>query len=931
MILMVCYLNAQHQYNISASLNAEGHTLNIQQEIQYANTSNDTLNAIYLNDWANAYSSTDSPLSLYLGEEFERALHLAKQKDKGFTKIISLTDNAFRFLDWQRPKDHPDLIRVQLKSPIFPGKTYKLQLSYTVKLPNARFTRYGVTAAEEYNLRYWYITPTVYRDGEWKSYSNKNLDDLYLLPSKYDISFTVPKQYQVITDLNVENIMEANGKNSYLLKGENRTDVQLYLNKSFAFNTYSNDTFTTVSDIKDGGVTPERKAVIVSRVSNYIEENLGAYPFKKLLVSEVDYKKNPVYGLNQLPSFISPFSDEFLYEIKILKATLGKYLENTLPVDPRKEKWVTDGLQTYLMMQYLNETYPDMKLLGNLSKIWGLRSYQLAKLNFNDAYPFLYFFMARKNLDQPLTTSKDSLVKFNYQIGNKYKAGLGLKYLDKYLENNEIPTVIKQFYKNNLLNDVTAAQFESELKTTASKNIDWYFEEYVNTRHKIDFKIKNVHKTEDSIQLTIKNKTKTNVPISLFTFKDDSIVGKYWLDNISEKARITIPRNGADKLVLNHDKAVPEFNQRDNHKSLKGFFANNRPLSFKFFKDAEDPDKKQVFFVPTVTFNVYDGISTGIRFSNRPFLRKPFTYGLSPIYSSKEKSLIGSGKLQYNYLIEKGSLYDVQYRLDGARFHYAPGLTYTSVTPSVTFAFRTEDFRDNQREFLFFRYVDITRRRDDSELAAEADPDYSIFNARYVYSNPGAINFKSWFTDLQIAPQFAKLSINGEYRKLFTNNRQLNLRFFAGKFIYNDTKGDFFSYALDRPTDYLFDYAYLGRSEDTGLVSQQLIVAEGGFKSKLDTPFANDWIVTGNASINMWRWIEAYGDIGFVKNRGLPTKFVYDSGVRLNLVPDYFELYFPLYSNNGWETSLPNYDQKIRFVFTMSPRTLLGLFTRKWF
>jgi hypothetical protein len=39
------------------------------------------------------------------------------------------------------------------------------------------------------------------------------------------------------------------------------------------------------------------------------------YPFEKIVVSQIDYERNPFYGLNQLPSFISPFSDEF-YEIK---------------------------------------------------------------------------------------------------------------------------------------------------------------------------------------------------------------------------------------------------------------------------------------------------------------------------------------------------------------------------------------------------------------------------------------------------------------------------------------------------------------------------------------------------------------------------------------------------------------------------------------
>ena len=74
-----------------------------------------------------------------------------------------------------------------------------------------------------------------------------------------------------------------------------------------------------------------------------------------------------------------------------------------------------------------------------------------------------------------------------------------------------------------------------------------------------------------------------------------------------------------------------------------------------------------------------------------------------------------------------------------------------------------------------------------------------------------------------------------------------------------------------------------------------------------------------------------YGDVGIIKNQNFHPKFVYDSGIRLNLVEDYFELYLPIYSNLGWEIGQPNYDQKIRFIVTLSPKTLLGLFTRRWY
>ena len=186
-------------------------------------------------------------------------------------------------------------------------------------------------------------------------------------------------------------------------------------------------------------------------------------------------------------------------------------------------------------------------------------------------------------------------------------------------------------------------------------------------------------------------------------------------------------------------------------------------------------------------------------------------------------------------------------------------------------------------------------------------------------------------TDLQFASNFGKATADVTFRRLFNDNRQINLRLFAGLFLYNSTNSNFFNFALDRPTDYLFDYNYLGRSESTGIISQELIVAEGDFKTKLPNASANQFLTTANASFNVWNWIEVYGDVGLMKSKSENVRFVYDNGIRFNLVPDYFELYFPVYSNNGWEIAQKNYQEKIRFVVVFNPNSLLGLFTRKWF
>ena len=339
--------------------------------------------------------------------------------------------------------------------------------------------------------------------------------------------------------------------------------------------------------------------------------------------------------------------------------------------------------------------------------------------------------------------------------------------------------------------------------------------------------------------------------------------------------------------------------------------------------------------MPIAEFNnIYDGFTVGMRAYNIALLRKQFNYKIAPKYSFRSKSLTGAASASMTHNLENNNLFFLNYGIRTSYTSYAEGLFVRQITPSLTFMFREDDdFRSNKRQLLVFRYVDIHRDKDLSNPLTSNEPNYAVFNARYINSDDNLIDFNKWYLDFQAARRFSKISFNYEYRKLFESNRQLNLRFFAGTFIENnnDKNSDYFSFALDRPTDYLFDYAYLGRSEDSGIFSQQYIDAEGGFKSMLETPFANQWMTTLNTSTTLWKYVLAYGDVGFVKNKHFDPKFVYDSGIRINLVIDYFEVYFPIYSNLGWEIGQPNYDQRIRFKFTVDPESLLGLFRRRWF
>ncbi len=921
---------AQNEYNITVALDTISNTLKVQQHMQFQNKSRDTLNQVYLNDWAYAYDNKYTPLAGRFAEEFNSSLLLAKDKTRGTNKILSISDKNYDFLDWKRLEEQPDIIRVQLRFPIYPGQSHQINSTYEIKIPDAKFTRYGVTKNKEYYLRYWFLTYAKRKDGEWKLYSNKDLDDIYLENTNYDVKLTSPLGYNIFSGLNVDLETSFGGKSVIGFSGQHRTEFQLILTKQETFKTYHTKHLTLVTDIIDEKLPEYKTALIVDRIAVFLNENLGAYPHQKIIVTNTEYRKNPAYGLNQLPSFIRPFPDEFQFDIALFKTFCGDYLKKTLLLDPRKERWILDGIQTYMMMKYVDTYYPNMRLSGNLANVWGVRSYHFSEMDFNEQYPFLAMYMARRNNDQTLDTPADSLVRFNEKISNSYKAGVGLKYLAAYLDDDEkVDSAIKELYRGALLKEVSQEDFLKLLESKSDRDISWFVDDYLTTRKRIDYKIKKVEKSPDSLRITIKNKQKNAFPMTLFGLKNDSVVSKQWLKDLKDEATITIPNDGQDKLVLNYDKIIPEFNQRDNWESLKGFFFNNKPFSFKFFKDTEDPYYNQVFFVPTVDFNVYDGISPGLRFNNKGLLRKNFFYDFRPAYSFREKSFIGGANIAYTHQLQEKKLNSITYGIRGNTFHFAPNSRYETLAPYLSFGFRNpNDFRSNKRRSLTFRHLIVKRS---GEATIETDPDYSVFNSRYTFSNIDAIRLMRWSIDGQAASDFSKISFNLRYRKLLRDNRRFSFRFFAGAFIHNDTNSDFFSFALDRPTDYLFDYDYLGRSEDSGIYSQQVIIAEGGFKAKLDYPFADDFMMTANTSYSIWRWIEAYGDLGLVSDSDFGTKLVYDSGIRLNLVEDYFELYFPVYSNNGWEIGRPRYDTRIRFVVTLSPRTLFRLFSRKWF
>lgn len=917
---------AQHQFTIEATLNPAEQSLEIEQEIIYKNTSRDSLTELFFFDWANSFSSKTSPLAKRFAEEYISSFHFERSANRGRTTIEKIASGS-EPLQWTRG-DEVDILKIIPRSPVLPGAEYRLNLKYTVKFPSDKFTGFGADKDRNFKLRYWYLTPAVY-DGTWQIYSNVNTDDLYQLPGKFEVRLQYPDNYFLSSDLETEEEISGKETKTTVLKGENRRSAVLYFEKNPSFETIGTDKFDILTNLQHRRLDPAIQAYLTDRVIHFLDARLGPYPFKKMLISETDYRTNPVYGFNLLPDFISPFPDGFEYDMEQLKTITRHYIQNSLIFNSRTDYWLQDALQIYLMMQYVDSYYPNMKIAGNLSNWWAVRWAHASQMEFNDQYPFLYLNMARNNLHQPLTAEKDRLLKFNHNIANPYYGGTGLRYLADFLGNSVLDEAISDFFKNYRLKPVTTSDFQNFLKTRTALPVAWFFEDYAGTRNTIDFTIKKVEKEDDSLRVFIRNKRETTLPVSVYGLDKDKIVFKTWTAPVDSIASVTLPKNSVSRVALNYNGEIPEYNRRNNFKNLKGIL--NKPIQFRPFHDVENPNYTQFFYIPIFNYNLYDGLSTGVRIYNKTVLPRKLHYGLEPQFGFTSKTLVGSGYISYVEPMDEGWLYSMRYGFSGNYYSYDHDLFYRRFSPFIVFSFRDPDIRNNRRHFLNLRNVNVYR--DENPDNPNQAPSYSVFNIKYVYSKPKLINYFRFVVDYQISSKFSKISTEIEFRKLFLSNRQLNLRFFAGTFLFNDSRrdGDYFSFALDRPNDYLFDYLYYGRSESAGLFSQQLIPAEGGFKSKLQPAYSDSWIATLNAQTNIWKWIYAYGDVGLVHHSKKGTHAVYDSGIRVSLVADYFELFFPMYSSLGFEPGLPDYDQKIRFIVTLDPETLYSLFTRRWY
>jgi hypothetical protein len=373
-------------------------------------------------------------------------------------------------------------------------------------------------------------------------------------------------------------------------------------------------------------------------------------------------------------------------------------------------------------------------------------------------------------------------------------------------------------------------------------------------------------------------------------------------------------------IVVNPNFILNENNYKNNHLNKKDL---NR-LKFTLFSDFESYQINQIFYRPLVSYNLYDGLLPGLTLTNQSPIKKNFTYFISPLYSSKSKSIAGSTSLNYRNIISKTN--SINYSVSISKFSYQDNYNYIRISPSILYLIKNEDLRSNFRKYFVLRHINVNKENENNK-----NEKYGITNFSFINSNPGAKISYSFIYDFQINNNFIKNSITFSYRNYFNEFRQFNFRLFVGKFLKNNLDNKNYDFKIHSSSDYLFSNNLIGRSESEGFYSQQYVKYEGAFKSKIEQQSVDDFILVASSGITLWKWFEAYFDYGLFKEKKKKLSTGYDFGLRLNIIENYLELYFPLINSDKIVLKSDSYLNNIRFTFSLDPEKLSNLFTRRWF
>jgi hypothetical protein len=884
------YWQQEVNYTIDVSLNDQDHTLTGFEKIEYINNSPDTLKFIWFHLWPNAYKNDKTAFTDQMLENGSTKFYFSGKEDKGYINRLEFKVNNITAVAEDHPQ-HIDIVKIILPTPLPPGQKTIITTPFHVKLPY-NFSR-GGHDGQSYQATQWYPKPAVYDKKGWHPMTYLDQGEFYSEFGSFDVSITLPKNYIVAATGELQNAEEKKMLKEKALSYEK--DLKIFSeNKKQPLGKNSKPFTPAVpassaeiktlqykqKNIHDFAWFADKEFVVnydtCRLASGRIIDVFTYYTFKhgNEWLNSIRYCKDAVrhysslvgeYPYNIVQAVQGPESFgggmEYPTITVISPGGSAKDLDNTIAHEIG-HNWfygilASNEREHPWMDEGINSFYDEKYKTGK----YGIQP-KIERLAFETK--------AITKTDQPIELSSEKYSEANYGLVAYYKTAEWLRYLESELGTEAFRKAMQEYYHRWQFKHPQPEDFKKAMEESSGKNLDSAF--------------------------SYLNKTGT-------------------LPNLQRTGTKTIP-------IFNL-KALTEY--------------------------AKKPTKDLVLIGPAIGLNSYDKLMIGAFVTNMKLPPPSFQFLLAPMYATGSKKLTGLGFASYSFYPDKlfksidigvsGSVFTADQFIDDDGNKTSLG--FTKIVPGIKLAFKEKNPRSNFNRFIqfksflineeglrFYRDTVITLPGPDTAISTKyrtISESRTLNQLRLVIENNRVLYPYSGELKIEQGEDFVRTAFTGKYFFNYSKEGGLDVRLFAGKFFYTSSKTITKQFATDRYhlnmtgangyEDYTYSDYFAGRNKFDGLLSQQIMVRDGGFKVRTDlladkVARTDDWLIAANFSTTIPSAInplsmlpvkiplKIFFDIGTYaeawKQKAENDRFLFDAGLHIPLLKETVNIYIPL-------------------------------------
>jgi hypothetical protein len=967
------YFQQELRYTINATLYDDNHILRGFETIQYTNHSKDTLQFLYFHVWPNAFMNDKSEYVKQGVENGETDFYFSKKEEKGFIDSLDFKiDNQTVAIS--NYNGHEDILVLELNNGLAPEQKIEITTPFRLVIP-ANFSRLG-HIEQTYQMSQWYPKPAVYDKDGWHPMPYLDQGEFYSEFASFDVTLTLPSSYLVVASGEVQQEDEKQFILSRHWK-KNKNHVSTLTNsgatKTISFKQdhihdfawfadkelFVDDTLCTLSNGKKihcysyfknpNAAIYQNSSAIIAKTILYFSNEIGDYPYSQVSVVEAPIQAGS--GMEYpLVAVIAPTKSASELQTVIIHEVGHNWFYGILANNERDYAWLDEGLNSFYEQALdtkLNDEYT------NSTKI--LHPLKQASPN---VHLWMYQLLAAKEDDQKINQSSELFTPLNYGIILYKKCPAMLQYLQAYMGENVFSNAIKSYFKLFSFKHPSPSDFQRVFTNATSKDIRWFFDNALETTHKIDFAFKKVDYSlsKQLASIQIKNKTNFKGPVSVSALQGDSILETKWLNYpYNESILFQHLPEQTTRFSIDAESKIPEMKTSNNNYHIRSLFPTWQP-AIRLGFGMQTSTKQKLFLMPIVAYNQYDSWMPGIVIHNIQFPNKKFQYVFAPMFNTSSTTVSGSGGISYTFIQNK-RLKEICVGIQGRSYLEQKNnvnideplfLRYAKLMPFAHFTWKQRNARSTIQRNLLVRSV-LTNNQN---FTYTLDPVDSLFRPRKENGKPNYflhtafqhIDYRtfhpySYIIQLEGNQRYMKLSTEANIRiDYFKKNKAFYARIFAGKFIrlQNNSnelllRNQYLQTTFTAQNDRLYDHVFLGRNEQNGLFSKQIALQEGGFKivSNLQsTPIgqSDNWLTAINLQtdlpfsfpIKMRFFIDlgTFAEAGKINTSN--NKLLYDGGLSLYLLKELIVIHAPFILSKDFQDYTKSVYPKNRWLQTMS-------------